>query len=155
MGKIMRFFIAGLVTVFLTLHVSAQQSPATQNDTLCISSAGSQNQVVINSKNATRLNDCTDTLAVKGQIVQRGQNNSVEINTKRETSNDKNQITNKSQNPKSKKQTEPVGAKRKSRHSLGETCNVLKRSENPDISSGQHVTISQSGKNNSIKINTR
>lgn len=83
MKKMMRIFIAGLATVFLALHVAAQQSPATQKDTLCISSAGTNNQVIINSKNVTRLNDCTDSLAVKGEIVQRGENNSVEINTER------------------------------------------------------------------------
>ena len=89
MEKVLCIFIAGLVTVFLTLHVSAQQSPATQNDTLCISSAGSQNRMIINSENLAQLNGCTDSLNVKGQIVQRGQNNSVEISTKKQSSKNK------------------------------------------------------------------
>ena len=79
MEKMIYIFIAGLATVFLTLNVAAQKSPATQKDTLCISSAGTNNQVIFNSKNVTRLNDCTDSLTVKGEIVQNGQNNKVAI----------------------------------------------------------------------------
>ena len=131
MKKMMPIFIAGLATVFLTLHVSAQQSPATQNDTLCVTSAGTNNHVIINSKNVTQLNDCIDSLAVKGEIVQNGQNNKVAI----QTPNNNRQTTNKHQKANSKNQT--TGNKK------------------PVTSNQQHVTISQSGKNNSVKINSR
>jgi len=131
MSKLITFLIFFTLAATSPPETSAQKSGKTRKDTFCIASSGSQNQVIINSKNATHLNDCTDTLAVKGTIVQRGRNNSIEIKTKNEIPNSKKQKTDKRQKTNTKTQT------------VRATCNK------------QHVTIKQTGKNNSVKINQK
>lgn len=97
-------------------------------DTGTVHSTGRYNRVVIDS---IQLND---SLAepilsrVKGEIIQTGENNRVEIKTGREAPNNKLQKTNNHQKTNSKK---------------------------PATSNLQHVTIKQTGKNNSVKINSR
>jgi hypothetical protein len=143
-----------LSTCFLPLAVIFSLHTGTpviieKPDTVTIHSTGTNNVVVIDS---LQRNDCFNEpigTAVKGEITQTGENNRVEINTGAEEPKNKHQITinksqtnskiptnnkqitNKLQKPKTKNQTEPA------------TCNM------------QHVTIKQTGKNNSIKINSR
>lgn len=151
MNKLITFLILFTLAAATPPEASAQKSGEPRQDTLCIVSSGSQNQVTINSKNLTQLNGCTDSLAVKGEIVQRGENNSVTISAEGEAPKNKKQITNKSQNSNYKNQTEPATSNQQPA-----TCNVLKRSENPE-SSGKRaiIKVTQSGKNNTVKINSR
>ena len=145
MNKFMCIFIAGLATVFLTLQVAAQQSPEMQRDTLCISSAGTGNQVTINSENMKQLNDCIDSLNVKGEIVQRGEYNSVEINAgnKSQFASRKLQAATSSQQRETNQQQATSNQKPVTRNLKPETCSM------------QRLTIKQSGKNNNVKIKTR
>jgi hypothetical protein len=116
-----------------------------QRDTLCIPSAGTGNQVTINSENMKQLNDCIDSLNVKGEIVQRGEYNSVEINAgnKSQAASRKLQAATSSQQRETNQQQATSNQKPVTRNLKPETCNM------------QRVTIKQSGKNNNVKINTR
>jgi len=110
--------------------------------TVTVNSTGQNNRVVIDSlclENAFY----NDTLAasVTGKITQTGQNNSIEINTKRETPNNKQQISNKNQKTNSKTQNP------------SDQCPMT--SDKEPVPPGQHIKITQTGKNNSVKINSR
>jgi hypothetical protein len=146
------------LAVTFTLHSGAPvifEKP----DTVIIHSTGRYNRVVIDS---IQLNDSlTEYIMspVKGEIIQTGENNRVEIKTGGEKPKNNTQKTNNHQITISKKPA---------------TSNQLEQSvypdgRNPDISSDkpatsnqqpgtsnqQHVTIKQTGKNNSVKINSR
>ena len=93
-----------------------------KTDTLKIVSSGTNNQVIIDSCQVSPGMLKNDSLSLSGQILQRGQNNNVEISTKREAPNNNKRITN---------------------------------SKKPETRNPKHVTITQTGKNNSIKINSK
>ena len=143
-----------LSTCFLPLAVTFTLHAGTPDifekpDTITVHSAGVNNRVVIDS---VQLKDSFNEpiiSAVKGEITQTGENNQVEINTGGEAPNKKLQKTNNHQKTNSKKQ--------KTNSKKLATSNQLERSGNPDISSGQPATIkvTQTGKNNSVKINSR
>ena len=181
MNKFITFLILLILVAVNLPETSAQKSKETRSDSLRIASVGNQNQVIINSENVTQLNGCINSPAVNGEIVQRGEKNSVEINTKLETPNNKRQITNNDQKSNIKIQTKPAirnqqpvtcdvqpAIRRQSdrpapSNAQPETCNVLKRSKNPEtsgkpVTSTQHpatIKITQSGNNNTVKINSR
>ena len=103
-------------------------------DTLQIKSVGENNSIIVDSMHwHSQVNDSTTARSVKGEINQIGENNSVEINTGGEARKNKKQITNKCQNSNNKNQTKR------------ETCN-------PEPAT---VKIKQTGKNNTIKINSQ
>ena len=155
-----------LPTCFLPLAVTFTLCAGTpvifeKPDTVTVFSTGVNNRVVINS---IQLKDSLNEAIlspVKGEIIQTGENNRVEINTggeapniNKQISNNNKQITNNHQITNSKKPA---------------TSNQLERNENHDLLSGepatsnqqpgtinqQHATIKQTGNNNSVKINSR
>ena len=102
---------------------------------------GENNTVVIDSLQLNESFYEVTGSVVKGEITQTGENNSVEINTWGEAPNNKTQITNNLQKAKSKSQT--TKSQQAAKNAKPEPCNV------------QRVTIKQTGKNNSVKINSR
>ena len=109
-------------------------------DTLNVTTAGTNNLVVIDSLQLYQAaNDTLLINSLQGEITQSGRNNSITIKTKGETPNNKKQITNKHQKTNNKNQTD-------------ETCN-----QKPETCNQKPATIKikQSGKNNSVKINSR
>jgi hypothetical protein len=106
-------------------------------DTVTVHSTGKYNQVVIDSIYLKDSLNETILSPVKGEIIQTGENNSVEINTGGEAPNNKKQNSNKSQIPHDNNQ-EPNNEKH-------ETCNMEPAT----------IKIKQAGKNNSVKINSR
>jgi hypothetical protein len=152
--KLLFVFIL-LPTLLISLYTGTQQ-PLSGPDTVKVTTAGANNLVVIDS---LRLHETAiDTFLVnslQGEIIQSGQNNSVEINSGGEIPNDKlkrsvypdgrnpapagEQITNKHQKTNNKNQTD-------------ETCNQKPGTCNVEPAT---IKIKQTGKNNSVKINQR
>jgi hypothetical protein len=127
-------------TCFLPLAVTFTLHTGTpvvfeKPDTVTVHSTGINKRVVIDSPQLNESFDEPVLSPVKGEIIQTGENNRVEINTSGEVPNNKLQKTNNLQITNSKNQI--------SNSTKPETCNV------------QRVTIKQTGKNNSVKINSR
>ncbi|MCA1759505.1 MAG: hypothetical protein LC658_07025 [Bacteroidales bacterium] len=161
------------LAVTFTLHTGSPVN-IEKPDTVTVHSTGINNRVVIDYIHVKESFNKNIGSAVKGEITQTGENNQVEINTGGEAPKFKHQKTiNKSQT-NSKIQT--TKTKQAAKNTKPETCNqepatsnVLERSvypngRNSDISSGQPATsnqqpatinVTQTGKNNSIKINSR
>lgn len=135
-----------LPTCFLPLAVTFTLHAETpvileKPDTITVHSMGENNTVVIDSLQLNESIYRVKGSPVKGEITQTGENNSVEINTGGEAPNNKTQITNNLQKAKSKSQT--TKSQQAAKNAKPETCSV------------QRVTIKQTGKNNSVKINSR
>jgi hypothetical protein len=129
------------LAVILSLHTGTLLN-LKKPDTLTIHSTGIYNSVVIDS---VRLNESLNesvVSAVKGEIIQTGKNNRVEIKTGGEEPKNKHQKTiNKSQiNSKI-----PTTKTKQSTKSKPATCNLKHAT----------FTIKQTGKNNRVKINSR
>ena len=110
-----------------------------KTDTITVYSKGVNNKVIIDS---IHLKDSLNELIlfpVKGEINQVGLNNSVNINTGDKTLVN-TQISNK--NPKTNSKTKNSNNK----------CPEINKQLSPD---SQHLKINQTGKNNSVKINSR
>ena len=125
----------GIVIGFLVLTANATAANLLQ-DSLRVKTTGESNQVLINNRIVADGTVATDTLQLAGSISQVGNDNSVQINTTgtapdAEAPNRENQITNKSQ--KANYKTQP------------ETRNLKPAT----------IKIKQTGKNNSVKINSR
>ncbi|HDR50352.1 MAG TPA: hypothetical protein ENN90_01855 [Mariniphaga anaerophila] len=155
-----------LPTCFLLLAVTFTQHAGTpvifeKPDTVTVHSTGRYNRVIIDSIHLKDSLNEAILSPVKGKITQTGENNRVEINTGGETPKNKHQKTiNKSQTNYKIQTTKTKQAA----NAKPATSNVLERSENPDISSGEPATsnlqpatikVTQSGKNNRVKINSR
>jgi hypothetical protein len=141
-----------LPTCFLPLAVTFTLHAETpvileKPDTITVHSMGKNNTVVIDSLQLNESFYEVTGSVVKGEITQTGENNSVEINTGGEAPNNKTQVTNNLQKAKSKSQTnsktQTTKSQQAAKNAKPETCNV------------QRVTIKQTGKNNSVKINSR
>jgi len=175
--KVMDIFMKRLLpTCFLPLAVTFTLYTGApvifeKPDTVTVHSTGINNKVVIDSLQLTESINESILSPVKGEIIQTGENNRVEINTGGEAPNNKlsaaksrkagKQITNKQQITNSRN--------RKTSNEKPATSNQLERSvypggRNPDISSGEPATsnkqpatikVTQTGKNNSVKINSR
>ena len=118
-----------LLISLYTVNLPAFSDP----DTVKVITAGTNNLVVIDS---LRLHEtANDTFLInslQGEIIQTGQNNSVEINSGGEASSSKSQITSTNQ--------------------TDETCNQKPGTCNVEPAT---IKIKQTGKNNSVKINQR
>lgn len=105
-----------------------------KTDTITVYSRGINNEIVIDS---VHLKDSLNELIlspVKGEITQVGQYNSVDINTGDKTPNNKRQTSEENQQ----------------RHSKAQNSN-----DQQAVSSRHHIKVTQTGKNNSVKINSR
>ncbi len=110
-----------------------------KTDTITVYSKGVNNKVIIDS---IHLKDSLNELIlspVKGEINQVGLNNSVNINTGDKTLVN-TQISNKNPKPNSKTK------------SSNNKCPEINKQLSRD---SQHLKINQTGKNNSVKINSR
>ena len=117
-------------------------------DTLRIKSDGPRNHIQIDSAWFSHSPiDTVITVGITGEIKQTGENNRVEINNGGEAPNNKKQITNSNQNSKNKKRTKPAIRLQADRQTTS--------NEKPETCNMKRVTISQSGNNNSVKINQR
>ena len=134
------------------------EKPAT--DTLRIKTEGTGNHIRVDS--AWFYGSPADTMiaaGVAGEIIQTGQNNQVEINTSRKVGenrksrhfvgapSNKKQILNNNQKTNCKNQTKPAIRRQADRQTTS--------NEKPVTCNMKRVTISQSGNNNSVKINQR
>jgi hypothetical protein len=129
-----------LPTCFLPLAITFTLHTGTpvvfeKPDTVTVHSTGINNTVVIDSLQLNEFFSEVSSSGVNGEITQTGENNQVEIYTGGEAPNNKLQKPNNHQTANSKNQI--------SNSTKPETCNV------------QRVTIKQTGKNNSVKINSR
>jgi len=129
------------LAVTFTLHAGISDF-SQKPDTVTVHSTGINNRVVIDSIHIAETFNEHIGSAVKGEITQSGENNKVEINTKVQAPNNKCEKTiNKSQT-NSKIQTTKT---KQSANAKPATCNLKPAT----------FTIKQTGKNNSVKINSR
>ncbi len=126
------------VPVLIIMHVPLNACSA-EPDTVTVNATGANNKVIINSQQLAASFSGKVDAPVQGEINQKGENNSVEINT-----NNKSQKTNiKTQKANNKYQN---------------TNNKTPKErdyEQDGKSAGNLIKVTQTGKNNSVKINSR
>jgi hypothetical protein len=135
------------LAVILSLHTGTLLN-LEKPDSLSIHSIGINNTVELDSLQLNESLNESVASAVKGEIIQTGENNRVEINTggeepknKRQKTINKSQINSKILTTKSKQEAKTEKL---------ETCN-----QEPETCNLKYITIKQFGKKNSVKINSR
>lgn len=118
----------------------------TEPDTVKVTTAGASNLVVIDSlRFYETANDTFLINSLQGEIIQTGQNNKVTISTK-------NQQANNKQTPNHKLErsidTATAGNQKASKFQKTKNKQEISKSKN-------QITIKQTGKNNSVKINRK
>lgn len=135
------------ITAFVCLFLFAAISTySAEPDTVKVASKGENNRVIVNSQQSDALFLDSVDASVRGEIIQTGENNHVEINTGGKAANSKHQIPNsKQQITKSKNKVTETKTDLGGRHSGKEKQAPKGRNQ---------ITVKQTGKNNSAKIST-
>jgi len=127
------------LTVTFTLHAGTPVI-SEKPDTVTVHSTGINNRVVIDSLQLKDSFNETILSPVKGEITQTGVNNRVEINTGGEAPNNKLNVA------KSRK----AGIQKTNNYQITNSKKPATSNQKPAT-----IKVTQTGKNNSVKINSR
>lgn len=127
-----------VVPVIIMIHAPLDTFSAVP-DTVKVNSVGKNNKVTVNSQELDASYKGKVDAPVEGHISQNGENNSVVINT----------------NKKNKKTNLPPVQCPVTNDQCPVTNDQCQMTSDPCPDSRQHIKVTQSGSNNSVKINSR
>lgn len=127
-------------------------------DTLKVNSVGENNQVILNSQQLGASSAETPGAPVRGEIKQTGENNIVEIKTsskKQKTNSKTSKASSKKQNTNNKTLNTNSKAQKANNKIQKPGDKFPGNGDQYPESEKHHIRVTQTGKNNSVKINSR